>query len=69
MLVQKVKELMPDQTWYPKKTCLAKVLSVNNYVKRRPCLKPVMTAPNKAKRLAFAKKWLVNGECKLENVI
>lgn len=68
-LVQKVKELMPDQTWYPKKTCLAKFLRVNNYVKRRPCLKPVMTAPNKAKRLAFAKKWLVNGECKLENVI
>ena len=68
-LAQKIKEYMPSQPWYPKGTCLRKFLKSNNFVKRRPALKPPLSNSNRLKRLAFAKKWLINGVCTLENVI
>ena len=46
-LAQKVKELMPGQPWYPKKTCLAMFLKSNNFVKRRPALKPPLSEANR----------------------
>ena len=55
-LAQKIKEYMRDQPWYPKETCLRKFLKSNNFVKRRPSLKPPLTIANRLKRLAFAKK-------------
>jgi transposase len=42
---------------------------LSNFKKRNPQLVPPLTEVNKAKRLDFAKKWLVEGEDTLENVI
>lgn len=68
-LPQKLQEAMPGELWYPKKTCILKFLKVSGFKKQKPAMKPPLSEANKRKRLAFAKKWMHNGECTLENVI
>jgi transposase len=68
-LCAKIKEATPTSLWHPKKTCLQKFLSKSGFKKRHPSLKPPLSAANRAKRLAFAKKWMNGNVCTLENVI
>jgi transposase len=75
-LAQKIKSDVPNlqwydyiNTWYPKKDTLKRFLGESGFKRRLPYLKPPLNEVNKAKRLAFAKKWMENGQCTLENVI
>jgi transposase len=54
---------------YPSKSAIQRFLNGNNYIKRRSELKPPISPENQAKRLAFAKRWMHDGNCTLENVI
>jgi transposase len=44
-------------------------LGENGFKRRLPHLKPPLSEVNKAKRLAFAQKWMTDGVCTMENVI
>ena len=66
---QKLEEAMPNRSWYPKKTCVWKFLNVSGFKKMTSALKPQLTEATRRKRLDFAKKWMSNGKCTLENVI
>ena len=68
-LCAKVKEEAPNSSWHPKKTCLQSFLKKSGYKKRNPSLKPPLSEANREKRLLFAKKWMNDNICTLENVI
>lgn len=75
-LATKIKLEHPVVGWYstinirtPSFNTLGRFLSDNNWKKRNPTLVPPLTRANKAKRLAFAKKWLDGGKDTLGNVI
>lgn len=44
-------------------------MKASGFKRRLPYLKPPLSDANKAKRLAFAHRWMANGNCTLENVI
>jgi transposase len=68
-LTQKLREYMPNEQCYPSKSTIGVFLKRSNFKKIKPSLKPPLSRANKLKRLAFAKKWLSNGVCTLQNVI
>jgi transposase len=68
-LVLKVKEAMPDSAWHTSRSCLHRYLVSEGYSKVKAKLKSSLTAETKAKRLAFARKWMEGDHCTLENVI
>ncbi len=47
----KVKEALPDSSWYPKKTCLQNFLVKSGYSKRNPSLKPPLLLKTEQKDL------------------
>ena len=57
-LVHKVEEALPNSSWHPKRERLRSFLAEGGFKKRKKPLKPPLSAVNKAKRLAFAEKWL-----------
>lgn len=62
-------DILPEDSWIPSKSTIHRFLQENNFKKRNPSLKCPLSDRNKTKRLEFARKWLREGECTLENVI
>lgn len=75
-LAQKLKDEAPNAKryiWgyirYPSASSILRFLKENGFKRRKAYLKPPLTEASRAKRLAFAQKWMQDGHCTLENVI
>jgi transposase len=56
--VQKLKEELPDEIYYPSYKTVGRFLKKNNFIKVKHQLKPFISEKNRLKRLDFAKKWI-----------
>ena len=65
----KLHQTIEDGSVRPSKDSVRRFLLENDFRNVVSELKPPLTAGNKLKRLAFARHWLTNGVCTLENVI
>ena len=68
-MVQKLKQELPDEHWYPSYKTVGRFLKKNDLLKVRHRLKPFINERNRLKRLDFAKAWIGETQDKLGCVI
>ena len=68
-MAAKLKEIIPNEAWYPSYKTLGRYLKNNGKVKVKYQLKPPLSEGNKIKRLEFANTWLRNGVDHTGNVL